>query len=142
MKHKIILMAIIAMFATNLSFAQDIIFTRDARRIDAQIMDISNSEIKYKEKDTSLDSMLVLSTNEIKLIVFSNGNIKEYQQPKETDSLTNKRTAYIQYEICNRFFRQERLYYQEKTSCEEVNKDDIQIFSLSEEAAESIFFAN
>ena len=34
---------------TSLSFAQDIIITKDKRQIQAKIMEVSNQEIKYKK---------------------------------------------------------------------------------------------
>jgi len=73
-------MLIVALLATCLTFAQDIIITRDAQRIEAQITEVSSSEIKYKEKSNPTGPTFVLSTNEINSIIYASGTVKVYNQ--------------------------------------------------------------
>lgn len=79
-KMKKTLLLIVAMFATCLGFAQDIIITRDAQRIEAQITEVSSSEIKYKEKANPNGPTFVLSTSEINSIIYASGTVKVYDQ--------------------------------------------------------------
>ena len=60
-----ILFTIIAVF----SFAQDIIVTTDAQKIEAKILEVSESEIKYKEIDNIEGPTFILSTNRISLFM-------------------------------------------------------------------------
>ena len=60
------------------AFAQDVIITRDAKRIEAKIEEVSNVEIKYK-KSSNLDGPLfVMATSEINSILFENGEVQVY----------------------------------------------------------------
>ena len=61
---------IIALFC----FAQDIIVTTDARRIEAKVLEVSESEVKYKETDNLEGPTFIISTNNISSIVYANGN--------------------------------------------------------------------
>lgn len=63
------------------TFAQDIIVTTDARKIEAKITEVSKSEIRYKEKDYLDGPTFVVSTNEISSIIYANGKVVLYNQP-------------------------------------------------------------
>lgn len=76
MKRTLILS--IAIWATILSFAQDIIVTTDAKKIEAKILEVSKTEIKYKELDNLDGPTFVLGTDEISSIIYSNGKVVLY----------------------------------------------------------------
>ena len=76
MKRTLILS--IAIWATILSFAQDIIVTTDAKKIEAKILEVSKTEIKYKEQDNLDGPTFVLGTDEISSIIYSNGKVVLY----------------------------------------------------------------
>ncbi len=79
---KILILTVALLAAFNL-FAQDIIVTRDARRIEAKILEVSSSEIKYKEADNLEGPTFVLTSAEINTIIYSNGTVKVYDQPAQ-----------------------------------------------------------
>lgn len=67
-------------------FAQDIIVTTDAKKIEAKILEVSKSEIKYKEHDNLDGPTFIISTDEISSIIYKNGKVVLYNQSEETSS--------------------------------------------------------
>ena len=65
---------------TVFCFAQDIIVTTDARKIEAKIMEVSETEVKYKEIDHLDGPTFIISTNNISSIIYANGKVSLYQQ--------------------------------------------------------------
>lgn len=72
--------SICALIFAVLAFAQDIIVTRDAKKIDAKILEVSKSEIRYKELDNLEGPTFILSTNDIVTIIYVNGKVVLYNQ--------------------------------------------------------------
>jgi len=79
---KFFLLAIAAVAAVGV-YAQDIIVTRDAKRVEAKILEVSSSEIKYKEFNNLEGPTFVLSAAEINTIIYQNGTVKVFDQPKQ-----------------------------------------------------------
>ena len=63
------------------AYAQDIIVTTDAKKIEAKITEVTKSEIRYKEKDYTDGPTFVISTDEISSIIYGNGKVVLYTQP-------------------------------------------------------------
>lgn len=63
------------------AMAQDVIITTDAQKIDAKIIEVSKTEIKYKEKDNPNGPTFVLETGEISSIIYANGKVVFYNPP-------------------------------------------------------------
>ncbi len=68
------IMLIVAGFVS----AQDVIITNDSRKIDAQIIEVSQTEVKYKEKSNPNGPTFVLNTQEINSIIYANGSVSTY----------------------------------------------------------------
>lgn len=77
MKKTITLFAFTAICSV-LACAQDIIVTTSAQRIEAKILEISKSEIKYKEADNLDGPTFVLGTDDINTIIYANGKVVLY----------------------------------------------------------------
>ena len=60
----------------------DLIITKDAKKIDAKIIEVSKNEIKYKELDNLEGPTFVLETKEISSIIYANGKVVLYNQKK------------------------------------------------------------
>ena len=75
---KFFTVCVCALMASLSLYAQDIIVTKDAKKIEAKILEVSKSEIKYKEKDNLEGPTFVLETNEINSIIYSNGKVVLY----------------------------------------------------------------
>lgn len=65
--------------------ANDVIITRDEKRIEAQIIEVSTSEIKYRDADNLQGPIFVLATNDISTIIYANGKVQVFEK-KETVS--------------------------------------------------------
>ena len=82
---RILSYCILAIMATASLFAQDIIVTTDAQKIEAKIIEVSKSEIKYKEKDNLNGPTFVLETKEISSVIYSNGKVVLYNQQPSSE---------------------------------------------------------
>ena len=90
---KILLIACVAM-ASMAVWAQDIIVTKDAKKIDAKILEVSKSEIKYKEFTYQDGPTFILNTSELVTIIYANGKVELYNQdPMAYDSERRAREA-------------------------------------------------
>lgn len=74
------------------AYAQDIIVTTDSKKIEAKIMEVSKSEIKYKEADNLEGPTFVLSTDEINTIIYSNGKVVLYNQEVQSTAKNEQPT--------------------------------------------------
>ena len=72
-------------------FAQDIIVTNKAQKIDAKILEVSTSEIRYKELDNLDGPTFILRVDEINSIIYANGKVVLYNQPKSDEELALER---------------------------------------------------
>lgn len=82
-----------AIILTFPCWAQDIIVTNDAQKIEAKILEVSRTEIKYKEKSNLNGPTFILETKEISSIIYSNGQVKVYNQPTKNEDLENHEIA-------------------------------------------------
>ncbi len=80
--HKVIGCLVFVLMTAPI-FAQDIIVTTDAKKIEAQILEVSKSEIKYKEYDNLDGPTFIISTDEISSIIYKNGKVVLYNQQAE-----------------------------------------------------------
>ena len=81
MKRLLFVLAFVC--AAQMLVAQDVIVTRQAERIDAKVMEVSESEVKYKKTSNPDGPMFVLSTEKIASILYANGEVQVFeQQPK------------------------------------------------------------
>jgi len=62
----------VAMFAAD---AVDVIITSDAKKIDAKILEVSKTEIKYKEADNLEGPTFIMETSEINSIIYASGKV-------------------------------------------------------------------
>lgn len=68
--------------------ALDIIITHDEKKIDAKVLEISETEIKYKEADDLEGPTYVLGIQKVVSIVFSSGKVKVFEKnPENTAQL-------------------------------------------------------
>ena len=85
MKHNFnkVIGCLVTILMTAPIFAQDIIVTTDAKKIEAQILEVSKSEIKYKEYDNLDGPTFIISTDEISSVLYKNGKVVLYKQSEE-----------------------------------------------------------
>ena len=92
MKHNFykVIGCLVFILMTAPIFAQDIIVTTDAKKIEAQILEVSKSEIKYKEYDNLDGPTFIISTDEISSIIYKNGKVVLYNQSSQQPELNEK----------------------------------------------------
>lgn len=90
-----IFVCISLLIVNPLLWAQDIIITNSAYKIEAKILEVSKSEIKYKEKDNLDGPTFVISTDEINSIIYANGKVVLYNQTKTDEKEHEKATSQI-----------------------------------------------
>lgn len=75
MKRFLLTLAMIV-YAVQIVVAQDVIVTRQAERIDAKVLEVSETEIKYKKTSNPDGPTFVLSTEKIASILYANGEVQ------------------------------------------------------------------
>ena len=67
------------------SYAQDIIVTKDAKKINAKIEEVASVEIKYKKADFLNGPTFVMPTSDILCIIFENDKVMVFEDKKLKD---------------------------------------------------------
>ena len=79
-------------------YGQDIIVTTDSKKIEAKILEISETDVRYKEMDNLEGPTFVLSTQRIVSIIYANGKVSVFQEPliaKEADQSSETKPSYL-----------------------------------------------
>ena len=79
------------LLVASLVSAQDVIITSDSRKIDAQIIEVSQTEVRYKEKSNPNGPTFVLNTKDINSIIYANGSVSTFTQTQ-----TNQANSQLQ----------------------------------------------
>lgn len=66
--------------------AQDIIVTTDAQKIEAKILEVSKTEIKYKEKDNLDGPTFTLGVEDINSIIYANGKVTLFNDKQSVEN--------------------------------------------------------
>lgn len=95
MKHNFykIIGCLVFVLMTTPFFAQDIIVTNDSKKVEAKILEVSSTEIKYKEHDNLDGPIFILNTSEISSIIYKNGKVVLYNQQEHNSSNEGQKTA-------------------------------------------------
>ena len=59
--------------------AQDIIITKDAGRIEAKILEVSKSEIKYKKQSNLEGPTFILGVEDLNSVIYANGEVQVFE---------------------------------------------------------------
>lgn len=84
----------VAAIAALGAMAQDLIVTRDSKRIEAKITEVSSSEIRYKEWNNQDGPTFVLRTDEINTIIYQNGTVKTFEHGAAAPANYNSSSSY------------------------------------------------
>lgn len=81
---KLIVLLIGCLSVAQVCVAQDVIVTRDSKRIDAKVEEISETEVRYHRQDNPAGPVFVMPTSQIASIVFANGDVTTFNtQPTQ-----------------------------------------------------------
>ncbi len=87
------LFTLAALATTICSFAQDIIVTNKAQKIDAKILEVTSSEIRYKELDNLDGPTFILRIDEINSIIYANGKVVLCNQQQSNEISEKQKSA-------------------------------------------------
>ena len=97
MKKIRLLSTIYFIVLTSVSFAQDVIVTKDSKRIDAKVTEVNIDNVKYKSFDNQDGQVYTLLKSDIASIVYQNGQVdifisenQKSKMPDQTESVSNK----------------------------------------------------
>ena len=66
-------------------YSQDIIVTMDEKKIDAKILEVSKTEVRYKELDNLEGPVFVIATSDINTIIYSSGKVSVFKHDLESE---------------------------------------------------------
>ena len=66
------------------AYSQDIIVTKKSQKIDAKILEVSKTEIKYKELDNLDGPTFILPVTDIHTIIYANGKVSIFSNSDES----------------------------------------------------------
>jgi hypothetical protein len=84
----IALMLCITLFC-GLGYAQDIIITKNARKIEVKVLEINNSDVKYKNFDNQDGPIYTILKSAISSILYANGTVEIFPETQTTNSASN-----------------------------------------------------
>ena len=93
---KIGLLALV-LLQSLLLMATDVIVTKDERTIEAKILEVSKTEIHYKEANYLDGPTFVISTDEISSITYGNGTVTVFKEEPKATSKPKKKNIYQNY---------------------------------------------
>ena len=73
----------VVMLASVCAFAQDVIIKRDASKIQAKIIEVSDSEVRYKNFNNQSGPTFVVKTDDIATIMYENGEVQLFEKKAE-----------------------------------------------------------
>ncbi len=85
---------IIIFLITVPCIAQDIIVKNDSLKIEAKILEVTPTVIKYNFYNYLNGPMIIVSTSEISYIIYNNGYIEHFIKPKESEPQADKKREF------------------------------------------------
>jgi hypothetical protein len=76
--------------------AQDIIITKDAQKIEAKILEVSGSEIKYKKQSNLEGPTFILGVEELNSIIYANGEVQVFEDKADKQNIGEKDVVAVQ----------------------------------------------
>jgi hypothetical protein len=81
---KIILTALSTIFALTLCFSQDVITTRSGESIQAKVMEVGQTQIKYKKSDNPEGPVYWILKSVVLMVKYENGTVDVFKVEKKT----------------------------------------------------------
>jgi hypothetical protein len=78
------LFCLLFLIVCSLSYAQDQLFKKDNSKIDVKILEINETEVKYKLFTYQDGPTIIISKNEIAMIIYQNGSHEVFNNPVTT----------------------------------------------------------
>lgn len=79
MKTKLLLLSLLASFVATTALGQDVIVTREAGKIEAKVLEITDTHVKYRTPSNPDGPIYNIDKNEVRLIEYMNGDVDEFK---------------------------------------------------------------
>ena len=73
------LFLLVLMYSASGLLAQDVIITRESKRIDGKVLEISDTEIRYKKQNNPDGPVFVIKNEKVSSILFANGEVQSFK---------------------------------------------------------------
>ena len=122
MKKNILFLVFVVL--ASLAKAQDLIITKDSERIEAQITEISDSEVKFKRLDNMDGPVFVFSSDKVASIIFANGEVYVFQEHQDSskDDIETEKAGQASQQTLMKYDRKHFYYGEKKISEKEYNE--------------------
>jgi len=90
--RKVLFLACFAVFA-SVCVAQDIIVTKDAKRINAKVTEVNEDNIRYKNFDNPDGPVYTLSKSNIVTILYQNGHVETFEAETSKPAVATQTVA-------------------------------------------------
>lgn len=99
---------VLLVITSSLSFAQDLIITKDKEQIQAKILEVSEDEVRYKKILYQDGPIFKLDIDDILTIAYENGDVEVYDEEliQEKEEAIHKKTA-----MYGTFVKEDDFYY-------------------------------
>lgn len=81
------------MFSVTFASAQDVIVKKDGSTIESKVMEVGESEVKYKKYSNQNGPLYTISTRDLQCINYENGSKDTFVSPNNNTSIVTKETA-------------------------------------------------
>jgi len=86
---KIIFTVLTSIFTFTLCFAQDIITKKTSEDIQAKVLEVSTTEIKYKKSDNPNGPIFTILKSEVLMVRYENGTKDIFNEEKKIEAISN-----------------------------------------------------
>ncbi|MBO9594130.1 MAG: hypothetical protein J7599_14585 [Niabella sp.] len=86
--RKIILTVLTSVFITAVGFSQDTITVKSGEDIQAKVLEVTKTEIKYKKYDNQNGPTFTMDKSEVSMIRYENGTKDLFREEKKTEEIT------------------------------------------------------
>lgn len=80
----------VMLFVSITLSATDVIVLTNSTRVDAKILEVSSTEIKYRKANSPDGPVFVLRVSEISAIIYENGEVQSFNQPAQNNRAVNQ----------------------------------------------------
>lgn len=113
---KIILLIITLVCIASFSYSQDKIYRKNGKLVEAKVIEVGSSEIKYKDFKNQDGPIYVLETDRIEKIVFENGTTQTFEESmKDPERYVGQRNKAIKIDFLGPLLGYTQISYEKST---------------------------
>ncbi|MBP6304040.1 MAG: hypothetical protein KBB37_12830 [Bacteroidia bacterium] len=90
---KIIFTALVSIFTITIAFSQDIITKKSGEDIQAKVLEVTTTEIKYKKFDNQNGPTFIILKSDVLMIRYENGTKDIFNEDKKNESVSSTQSS-------------------------------------------------